>query len=205
MAGASERLWFASSPPLERLRTYFAGWRATAITTPINEYIVNRRSEDMTVASFNRELAALRRMFNLKDKLPSKPKIELLPENNPREGLFQHAECEALTTHNAFAQQAYVASEPDDALETIQAADAHNRGSHTQALSSSHMIRSLSERRESPPARRPLRDPRHGSAESHICPIARSSAWSFRAESARTASCRGTGRDGRRPEAARVA
>lgn len=82
---------------LAHLKGHFGGWRANAITSEqVNEYIVARKDEDAAPASINRELAMLRRMFNLYDKLPSKPKIELLPEHNRREGFFEHAEVEAL-------------------------------------------------------------------------------------------------------------
>jgi hypothetical protein len=75
---------------LAHLKGRFGGWRASAITSEqVNEYIIARKKEDAAPASINRELAMLRRMFNLQDRLPSKPKIELLPEHQSARGIFR--------------------------------------------------------------------------------------------------------------------
>jgi len=76
----------------------FEGFRLSQITTDqIKDYKVARAKEDMANASINRELAALRRIFELaKSSTPPKvtviPKITLLEENNVRRGFFEHAE-----------------------------------------------------------------------------------------------------------------
>jgi site-specific recombinase XerD len=50
----------------KQLSQSFGGMRVVGITTPkINEHIERRQSEGASNASINRELAALKRMFNL--------------------------------------------------------------------------------------------------------------------------------------------
>ena len=91
------------------LGPYFEGWRASDITTPeIKEYIEARAEEGAANATINRELAALKRMFNLGAQ-STPPKVALVPhfpmlkENNVRKGFFEPEEfqalCKALPDH----------------------------------------------------------------------------------------------------------
>jgi len=89
---------------VKHLRKHFEGVRATAIDTPrIKKYIEARLSEEAAPATVNREVAALKRMFNLATKC-TPPKIDRVPhfpmlrENNTRKGFFEHDEFVALRT-----------------------------------------------------------------------------------------------------------
>lgn len=84
------------------LKKHFEGVRVTEITTDkIKGYILKRRGEGVTDATITRELAALKRMFNLgaqstPPKVVKTPYIPSLSESTPREGFFEHGEYEAL-------------------------------------------------------------------------------------------------------------
>lgn len=87
----------------ERLAGFFAGWRAVDINTAeVNKYIAKRQEEGAAPATINRELAALKRMFNLAIKAGKqfhKPYIPMLREDNVRTGFF--GEVEFLALHEA--------------------------------------------------------------------------------------------------------
>ncbi len=86
----------------QHLMSFFRGLRVVDITTDrVRAYIVKRQQEEASNASINRELAALKRMFNLAaemtpPKIARVPYIPMLKETNVRKGFFEHGEYLAL-------------------------------------------------------------------------------------------------------------
>jgi hypothetical protein len=77
--------------------------KASAITTDrIVRYTRARQAEGAASAAVNRELAALKRMFSLAiqaRKIPLKPHIPILREDNARKGFFEEPDFRRLLTH----------------------------------------------------------------------------------------------------------
>jgi integrase len=91
---------------LNHLLPYFGHLKAQELGTDlIKQYIARRQQEKAANATINREMAALKRMFNLgiqADKIHRKPYIPTLPENNVRKGFFEYAEF--VSFRNAIAE-----------------------------------------------------------------------------------------------------
>ena len=78
------------------LAPFFGGMRATEVTTAgVRRYIEHRMKQGASNATINREMAALKRMFNLgiqctPPKAVRVPYIPMLAEDNVRKGFFEH-------------------------------------------------------------------------------------------------------------------
>jgi len=84
------------------LKEFFGGMKATEVTTDkVKTYIEKRMGDEMSNASINRELAALKRMFHLGAqctplRINLIPYIPMLKESNVRKGFFENGEYLAL-------------------------------------------------------------------------------------------------------------
>src|SRR5215831_13791889 len=100
---------------LQHLRLFFARARALEITSDrVLRYIASRQEEGAAKATINRELAALRRMFNLgerAEKVMKRPHISLLQEDNARKGFLEPDQLRAV-----------VAELPEDLQPLVEAA-----------------------------------------------------------------------------------
>ncbi len=88
---------------LGHLRPAFDARRALAVTAAdVLAYVAARQGAGASNASINRELAALKRAYNLAlagDRLPRRPRITLLREATPRQGFFERPQFEAVRRH----------------------------------------------------------------------------------------------------------
>ncbi len=103
--------------------------RAVSITvSEIRQYIKERQAEGYANATINRDLSALKRMFNLGmqgEKITRRPHIPHLRENNVRRGFFGALEQLAVTAHLPFvllvvAETAYTYGWRKEELLTLQ-------------------------------------------------------------------------------------
>ncbi len=82
------------------LEPFFRGRRMTQISTAdINRYIQVRQTAEAANATINRELAALKRMYNMAitaGKLLHRPHIPMLREDNTRTGFFERHQFESV-------------------------------------------------------------------------------------------------------------
>jgi integrase len=79
-----------------RIKGFFGGYKAHSIGTDlVKKYIAQRQADGAANATINRELAFLKRGFNLgiqAEKILRKPYIPMLKENNVRQGFFERSE-----------------------------------------------------------------------------------------------------------------
>jgi integrase len=88
------------TPEPGRLKKHFSGIRALAVTTDmLNRYISWCREQELSNGTINRDLAALRRAFNLAlraGKLQKVPNFPHLKEAPPRSGFVEEAQYQKL-------------------------------------------------------------------------------------------------------------
>jgi integrase len=86
-----------------QLARWFGGRRMSDLSgVDVRKYIEQRQAAGAANATINRELAALRRAFTLAvdaGKLVAKPKIQMLQENNARQGFFEREQFAAVLDH----------------------------------------------------------------------------------------------------------
>ena len=85
---------------LTHILPYFGDYKAHHVRTDnVKNYVAHRQEQNAANATINRELSALKRMYNLgmqAEKIFRKPYIPMLEENNVRQGFFERAEFLAL-------------------------------------------------------------------------------------------------------------
>jgi integrase len=88
---------------IAHLKVAFGNWRAFDITEDrIAAYVAERLDAGAAIATVNRELAALRRMFNLAvsaRRIGWAPRIHSYRETNTREGFFEEPQFRSLLRH----------------------------------------------------------------------------------------------------------
>ncbi len=81
---------------VKHLKAFFTGQKVLTITTAdVRAYVKKRQEQKAANATVNRELAALKRMLNLalqSEKIPRRPYIPMLRENNVRKGFVGEIE-----------------------------------------------------------------------------------------------------------------
>ncbi len=92
-----------AAPPPGRLKKYFGGVRALAVTGDrLNAYVGFCRGQGLANGTINRDLAALRRAFNLAlraGKLQKAPCFPHLKESAPRSGFVEEADYNRLANN----------------------------------------------------------------------------------------------------------
>lgn len=104
-------------PRIKHLQAAFDGQKVAGIREgSIDRYAADRVRAGAANATVNRELAALRRMFNLAERaklVDSVPGFEMLPENNVRKGFFEEDDLQRLLRYlpvrlHALARVAFI-------------------------------------------------------------------------------------------------
>src|ERR1700730_8277077 len=90
-------------PDAGRLKQFFSGFRALAVTTDmLNRYVASCREQGLSNGTINRDLAALRRAFNLAlraGKIQKVPCFPHLKESAPRAGFVEEAAYDRLAKY----------------------------------------------------------------------------------------------------------
>lgn len=90
-------------PEPGRLKRYFGGWKALAVTRDkLDKYVVHCQKQGLANGTINRDLSALQRAFSLAleaEKIQKVPRFPRLKEAPPREGFLEEAEYIKLTQH----------------------------------------------------------------------------------------------------------
>ena len=99
----AEQRWTLAGGEPGRLRKFFGGTRALGVTSDrLNQYVRACQDEGLSSGTINRDLAALRRAFNIArregrlDKIPYFPHLK---ESAPRVGFVEEPDYNKLATH----------------------------------------------------------------------------------------------------------
>ena len=102
-AQGNKAAWTVTYRTEHLIEAFGAARPLTSITaSTVADYRKDRTTHGAAVATVNRELAELRRAFNLcreRGLITIQPVIKLKPENNVRTGFATHAEIKAITRH----------------------------------------------------------------------------------------------------------